>query len=239
MGEAVLELDNVSAGYDETRVIENVTVRIAVGERLALIGRNGVGKTTMMATIMGLTKVHRGSIRLNGEDITRMPTYRRSMRGLGLVPQTRNIFASLTVEENLRSALRGDATVEEAFALFPRLKERRRNGGTQLSGGEQQMLAVARTLMSRPTVLLLDEPLEGLAPVVRELLLQFFETLARGRRHTIVLVEQHVGIALEFADHAVVLDKGAIVFDGEAKQLKGDADKLHRHVGLSIVPKGS
>jgi branched-chain amino acid transport system ATP-binding protein len=135
------ELDNVSAGYNDTRVLEKVTLRIAPGERLAIIGRNGVGKTTMMATIMGLTKMHSGAIRLNGEDITRMPTYRRSARGLGLVPQTRNIFPSLTVEENLLAAQRGNATVDEAYTLFPRLKERRRNGGTQLSGGEQQMLA--------------------------------------------------------------------------------------------------
>jgi branched-chain amino acid transport system ATP-binding protein len=192
MTEPALELKNVCAGYNGTRVLENVTLCVATGERLAIIGRNGVGKTTMMATIMGLTKMHSGAIRLNGEDITRMPTYRRSARGLGLVPQTRNIFPSLTVEENLLAAQRGNATVDEAYALFPRLKERRRNGGTQLSGGEQQMLAIARTLMSGPTVLLLDEPLEGLAPVIREMLMGVFEQLAAGRRHTIMLVEQHV-----------------------------------------------
>ena len=234
MSEPALALEKVSAGYNDTRVLHDVTLTVPVGERLALIGRNGVGKTTMMATIMGLTKVHGGAIRLNGEDITRTPTHRRSMRGLGLVPQTRNIFPSLSVEENLRSALRGDATVEEAYALFPRLKERRRNGGTQLSGGEQQMLAVARTLMSRPTVLLLDEPLEGLAPVIREMLMRVFYELAAGRRHTIVLVEQHVRIALAFADRAVLLDRGTIVFDGPAEQLRHDTDRLHRHVGVSI-----
>jgi branched-chain amino acid transport system ATP-binding protein len=236
MSEPALELENVSAGYNDTRVLENVTLCVAPGERLAIIGRNGVGKTTMMATIMGLTKMHSGAIRLNGEDITRMPTYRRSARGLGLVPQTRNIFPSLTVEENLLAAQRGNAAVDEAYTLFPRLKERRRNGGTQLSGGEQQMLAIARTLMSAPTVLLLDEPLEGLAPVIREMLMGVFEQLAAGRRHTIVLVEQHVGIALEFADRAILLDKGAIVFDGEADTLKHDTEKLHRHVGVSLSP---
>jgi branched-chain amino acid transport system ATP-binding protein len=236
MSEPALELENVSAGYNDTRVLDNVTLSVATGERLAIIGRNGVGKTTMMATIMGLTRMHSGAIRLSGEDITRMPTYRRSARGLGLVPQTRNIFPSLTVEENLLAAQRGNATVDEAYALFPRLKERRRNGGTQLSGGEQQMLAIARTLMSAPTVLLLDEPLEGLAPVIREMLMEVFQQLAAGRRHTIVLVEQHVGIALEFADHAILLDKGAIVFDGEAEALKGDTEKLHRHVGVSLSP---
>jgi branched-chain amino acid transport system ATP-binding protein len=236
MSETALELDNVSAGYNDTRVLEKVTLRVAPGERLAIIGRNGVGKTTMMATIMGLTKMHSGAIRLNGEDITRMPTYRRSARGLGLVPQTRNIFPSLTVEENLLAAQRGNSTVDEAYTLFPRLKERRRNGGTQLSGGEQQMLAIARTLMSAPEVLLLDEPLEGLAPVIREMLMEVFEQLAAGRRHTIVLVEQHVGIALEFADRAILLDKGAIAFDGEADTLKHDTEKLYRHVGVSLSP---
>jgi branched-chain amino acid transport system ATP-binding protein len=236
MSEPALELESVCAGYNGTRVLENVTLSLAQGERLAIVGRNGVGKTTMMATIMGLTRIHSGAIRLNGEDITRMPTYRRSARGLGLVPQTRNIFPSLTVEENLLAAQRGNATVDEAYALFPRLRERHRNGGTQLSGGEQQMLAIARTLMSEPTVLLLDEPLEGLAPVIREILMEVFEQLAAGRRHTIVLVEQHVGIALEFADRAILLDKGAIVFDGEAEILKRDTEKLHRHVGVSLSP---
>jgi branched-chain amino acid transport system ATP-binding protein len=234
LSDPVLELDSVCAGYNETRVLENVTLGLATGERLAIIGRNGVGKTTMMATIMGLTKLHSGGIRLNGEDITRMPTYRRSVRGLGLVPQTRNIFPSLTVEENLLAAQRGEATLEDAYALFPRLKERRRNGGTQLSGGEQQMLAIARTLMSRPSVLLLDEPLEGLAPVLREMLMQVFEQLAEHRRHTIVLVEQHVDIALGFADRAILLDKGAIVFDGAAAALKHDTERLHRHVGVTL-----
>jgi branched-chain amino acid transport system ATP-binding protein len=237
MGEPALALERVSAGYSETRIIQNITLNVMAGERLALIGRNGVGKTTTMATIMGLTTLHGGTIRLHGEDITRMPTYRRSKHGLGLVPQMRNIFSSLSVEENLRSALRGDASLEEAYALFPRLKERRRNGGAQLSGGEQQMLAVARTLMARPTVLLLDEPLEGLAPVIREMLMQVFDKLAAGRKHTIVLVEQHVRMALDFADRAVLLDKGTVVFDGAAKELMQDADRLHRHVGVSLARK--
>ena len=236
MSKPARELQNVCAGYNDTRVLENVTLRVDTGERPAIIGRNGVGKTTMMSTIMGLTHMHSGAIRLNGDDITRMPTYRRSACGLGLVPQTRNIFPSLSVEENLLAAQRGNARLDEAYALFPRLKERRRNGGTQLSGGEQQMLAIARTLMSAPTVLLLDEPLEGLAPVIREMLMRVFEQLAAGRRHTIVLVEQHVGLALAFADRAILLDKGAIVFDGAADTLKRDTQKLHRHVGVSLSP---
>ena len=235
MAEPALELDGVSAGYGQTEVLQSVNLRLAAGERLALIGRNGAGKTTLMATIMGLTRLHRGSIRLNGEDITGLPAYRRSARGLGLVPQTRDIFRSLSVEENLRSALRGDATIEEAYELFPRLKERRRNGGTQLSGGEQQMLAIARTLMSRPTVLLLDEPLEGLAPVIRDMLMRVFESLAAARQHTVVLVEQHVALALAFADRAILLDKGTIVFDGTAADLGRDTARLSRHIGVSLI----
>ena len=234
MAEAALELAGLSAGYGDTQIIEDVTLRLRPGERLALLGRNGVGKTTLMATIMGLTRLHRGSIRLHGEDITRLPTHLRSARGLGLVPQTRDIFPSLSVEENLRAALRSDATLDEAYALFPRLKERRRNGGTQLSGGEQQMLAIARTLMSRPSVLLLDEPLEGLAPVIRELLVGVFERLAAGGRHTIILVEQHVALALAFAERAVLLDRGTVVYDGPAQALARDVDTLHRHIGISL-----
>lgn len=232
MAEPALELDGVCAGYGHTQVLETVSFRLAVGERLALIGRNGVGKTTLLATVMGLTRLTRGTVRLWGEDVTGLPTHRRSARGLGLVPQTRDIFPSLTVEENLRSAMRGDATLDEAYALFPRLKERRRNGGAHLSGGEQQMLAIARSLMARPTVLLLDEPLEGLAPVIREMLMGVFETLAADGRHTIVLVEQQVALALAFADRALVMDRGMVVYDGAASAMS--ADILHRHVGLSL-----
>ncbi len=172
---------------------------MAPGERLAIIGRNGVGKTTLLATIMGLTRLpcgrdppgtarrSSGCRRISGAGL-----------GLGLVPQTRDIFPSLTVEENLIAGMRGDATLEEAYALFPRLKERRRNGGGQLSGGEQQMLAIARTLMGRPTLLMLDEPLEGLAPVICDMLMGVFERLAERRPHTVILVEQHAELALEF-----------------------------------------
>ena len=232
MDEPALELDGVCAGYGHTQVLEAVSFRLAVGERLALIGRNGVGKTTLLATAMGLTRLTRGTVRLGGEDVTALPTHRRSARGLGLVSQTRDIFPSLTVEENLRAAMRGDATLDEAYGLFPRLKERRRNGGAQLSGGEQQMLAIARSLMARPTVLLLDEPLEGLAPVIRDMLMDVFEGLAAGGRHTIVLVEQHVALALAFAGRAIIMDRGMVVYDGAVSALS--TDMLHRHIGLSL-----
>jgi branched-chain amino acid transport system ATP-binding protein len=168
MVDPVLELDAVTAGYGPTHVLRGVDLCVRPGERLAVIGRNGAGKTTLLKTIMGLTRMHAGSVRMKGQGIDRLAPFRRNAKGLGLVPQTRDIFPSLTVEENLIAALRGDATLEEAYALFPRLKERRRNGGTQLSGGEQQMLAIARTLMTQPEVILLDEPLEGLAPVICE-----------------------------------------------------------------------
>jgi branched-chain amino acid transport system ATP-binding protein len=151
------------------------------------------------------------------------------------VPQTRDIFPSLTVEENLIAALRGDATLEEAYALFPRLKERRRNGGTQLSGGEQQMLAIARTLMTQPEVILLDEPLEGLAPVICEQLMQVFEDLAADQTRAVVLVEQHAEAALAFASRAVLMANGAIVHDGPADDLKHNPELLHRHVGVGMV----
>ncbi len=234
MTDAGLVLDNVTAGYGPTHVLDRVNLRLEPGERLAVIGRNGAGKTTLLATIMGLTKLHEGSITLNGAPIHGLAPHKRSALGLGLVPQTRDIFASLSVEDNLLSARRGDATLEEAYALFPRLKERRRNGGAQLSGGEQQMLAIARTLMTSPDILLLDEPLEGLAPVICEQLMQVFEDLASDGRRSVVLVEQQAAAALSFANRAVLMANGAIVHDGPAAELRNNADLLNRHIGVSL-----
>ncbi len=235
MAEPVLDLSGVTAGYGPTHVLRHIDLAIQPGERLAVIGRNGAGKTTLLATIMGLTRLHSGGIRLRGKDISRMAPFRRNAAGLGLVPQTRDIFASLSVEENLLSAMRGDATLDEAYSLFPRLKERRRNGGAQLSGGEQQMLAIARTLMTRPDVILLDEPLEGLAPVICEQLMQVFEDLAADPRRAVVLVEQHAEAALNFANRAVLMSNGAIVHDGPARDLRNDPTLLHRHVGVGLA----
>lgn len=231
----VLELDTVCAGYGETQVLENITLRIRRGERVAVIGRNGVGKTTLLATMMGLTRLHSGTLRLNGREITGLPTYLRSQAGLGLVPQTRDIFPSLTVEENLRAAMRGGTGLDDAYDLFPRLKERRANGGADLSGGEQQMLSIARALMARPEILLLDEPLEGLAPVICEMLMKVFDSIARDGRRTVVLVEQHIGMALAFAERAVVIDSGRVVFDGPAARLREDPTILDRHIGLAMA----
>ncbi len=230
-----LELKDVTAGYGPTHVLRGIDLTVVPGERLAVIGRNGAGKTTLLNTIMGLTRMHGGSVQYRGRAIDRLAPYKRNALGLGLVPQTRDIFPSLTVEENLLSCMRGDATLEEAYALFPRLKERRRNGGTQLSGGEQQMLSIARTLMTRPDVILLDEPLEGLAPVICEQLMEVFEQLASDGRRAVVLVEQHAEAALAFANRAMLMANGAIVHEGPAEALRQDAELLHRHVGVALA----
>jgi branched-chain amino acid transport system ATP-binding protein len=234
MASALLSLKDVRAGYGPTQVLQGISLDVREGERLALIGRNGVGKTTLLATIMGLTTLHGGSLEWQGKAISGLAPHRRAGLGLGLVPQTRDIFKSLTVEENLVSGLRGDGSIEEAYELFPRLKERRRNGGGQLSGGEQQMLAIARTLMGRPRLLMLDEPLEGLAPVICEMLMGVFERLASESR-TVILVEQHAEMALKFADRGVILDSGAVVHEGPAKALAEDAATLGRTLGLGLA----
>lgn len=236
MAETVLEFRNVVAGYGETHVLRNLSFSVKHGERLAIIGRNGVGKTTTLATAMGLTQLHSGEVKFHGERIDRLATHRRAQAGLGLVPQTRDIFPSLSVEENLISGLRGrpSSAVEEAYELFPRLKERRTNGGSQLSGGEQQMLSIARTLMGQPNTLLLDEPLEGLAPVICEMLMKVFEQLASKRGLTIVLVEQHADLALEFADNVIVLDNGEIVHQSPASEIRNDPELLNRHIGVGV-----
>ncbi len=235
MTDTALTLSNVTAGYGPTHVLNAVNLTVHAGEKLAVIGRNGAGKTTLLATIMGLTKLHEGTITWDGAPIHALSPHKRSARGLGLVPQTRDIFNSLTVEENLLAARRGDATLDEAYALFPRLKERRQNGGGQLSGGEQQMLAIARTLMTQPDVLLLDEPLEGLAPVICDQLMQVFEDLASDGRRSVVLVEQQAKAALRFADRGVVMANGAIVHDGDADDLLQNPEILNRHIGVSLT----
>ncbi len=237
MADAALELDALSAGYGETTIIEDLSLRLAAGETAALLGRNGVGKTTLLATIMGHTQRHRGSLRFAGADISDWKPHARARAGLGWVPQEREIFASLTVEENLTvSPQQGAWTLERVFDLFPQLAARTRNLGNQLSGGEQQMLAIGRALMGNPRLLLLDEPLEGLAPVIVDTLLRAFEALRGDRALTIILVEQHARLALEFAPRALVLQRGRLVHDGPSAALLADAALLDRLLGVGEAP---
>ena len=229
-----LEVENLSAGYGPTRVIEGISFSVPAGSRLAVLGRNGVGKTTLFATLAGQTRRYDGRIRLGSTDVTGLPSASRARAGLGYVPQARCIFPSLTVEENLFVGLKGrpKAALGEAYEMFPRLFERRRNLGNQLSGGEQQMLSTARTILGRPTVLLLDEPLEGLAPVICEELLAAFAKLAQSGDMTILLVEQRIQSALDFADRVIVLERGRIAWSGTPQALSADHGTVERLLGV-------
>jgi branched-chain amino acid transport system ATP-binding protein len=229
-----LVLEKVSAGYGETVVIEEISLELQSAMTLAVLGRNGVGKTTLLATIMGHTRLRAGSIRFKGREISLMPTHRRARLGIGFVPQEREIFPSLTVEENLTVAERpGLWTLARVYDFFPSLAERRRNHGNQLSGGEQQMLAIGRALMGNPTLLLMDEPLEGLAPVIVDALLAGLDRLKREDQLGLLLVEQHARLALELAPEAIVLDRGVIVFAGASGELLDDPERLTRLMGVS------
>jgi branched-chain amino acid transport system ATP-binding protein len=229
-----LLLENVVAGYGETVIVEGVSLTVPPGGTLAVLGRNGVGKTTLLATIMGHTNLRAGRIGFADTDISRLPSYRRARLGIGFVPQEREIFRSLTVAENLTVAARqGEWSVERIYDLFPPLAARRGNRGNQLSGGEQQMLAIGRALMGNPSLLLMDEPLEGLAPVLVGSLLAAFERLKRERTLAMVLIEQHARLALEFATHAIALDRGTMVFSGLSSELLADPDRLHRLIGVN------
>jgi branched-chain amino acid transport system ATP-binding protein len=224
MPAAALEIAGLTAGYGSTRVIEDLSLSVPAGQRLALLGRNGMGKTTLLATLVGQTRRHAGQISMAGRDITALGVAARARAGLGYVPQTRDVFPSLTVEENLVTGLksRGRAALGEAYALFPRLAERRRHRGGQLSGGEQQMLSTARALLGEPSVLLLDEPLEGLAPRLCEEFMAALARLARNGSMTVLLVEQKIDSALAFADAVVILERGRIAWSGTPAELQAD-----------------
>ncbi len=236
MVERALELDKVYAGYGETVVLEDIQISLGVGETVSIIGRNGVGKSTLLSTVMGHTTLHGGRISLHGRDISAAATYRRVTVGLGLVPQEREIFPSLSLRENLEVAARpGPWTIETVFELFPRLAERTDNRGNQLSGGEQQMLAIGRALIGNPSVLLMDEPSEGLAPVIVEELARAVKKLTKAGEMALVLVEQNSRLALDIAPRAVVMDRGRIIFDGPSATLRDDPAKLEQLIGVVRV----
>ncbi|HZT63964.1 MAG TPA: ABC transporter ATP-binding protein [Burkholderiales bacterium] len=222
-----LVLKDVRAGYGETVVIEEIGLTLPERGSLSVLGRNGVGKTTLLATVMGHTTFHAGAIEYQGRRIETLPVYERNRLGVGFVPQTRDIFPSLTVEENLTVAARpGRWTVERVYDLFPRLADRRRHWGNQISGGEQQMLSTGRALMGNPALLLLDEPLEGLAPIIVEVLLQALQRLIREEALAVVLVEQHAKLALEVTQNALVLNRGRIAYSGPSADLLADPQRL-------------
>jgi len=230
----ILSLRGVSAGYGEAVVVEDLSLGIAEGESVALLGRNGVGKTTLLATILGLTHLHHGAIGWNGADMARWPTHRRARAGIGWVPQERRMWASLTVEEHLSSVARpGEWNVARVHRLFPRLAERSQHRGSQLSGGEQQMLAIARALVTNPRLLLLDEPMEGLAPIVVEELADVLRGLVVAGTMAVLIVEQHAELALSLAPRGVVMERGRVVHDGAAAGLLADRVRLDRWLGAA------
>ncbi len=229
----LLAIERLTAGYGEAVAIADVSVAVAEGEALALLGRNGMGKTTLVNTIVGVTRRFGGAIRLDGRDITGLRPDQRARLGIGWVPQERNIFRSLTVEENLSAVARpGSWTTAKVYALFPRLQERRGNLGHQLSGGEQQMLAVARALVLNPRIMLFDEPLEGLAPILVEELLAALRKVIRGEGTSAILVEQNAQKILGVTDRVVILEKGSVVHQGASAALRGDRAVLEKYLGV-------
>jgi branched-chain amino acid transport system ATP-binding protein len=237
----VLRVENLSAGYGEAVILHDVSLALAQGETLALLGRNGTGKTTLMNTLAGATRQHAGSITLAGVALHRLASHERAAAGIGWVPQERNIFKSLTVHENLTAVARPPRagtssrawTPDRVYELFPRLSERKGNLGTQLSGGEQQMLAVGRALVLNPRLLLLDEPLEGLAPIIVQELLRAIARITRDEGLSAIIVEQHPQAILAVSHRAVVLDHGTVVHSGSAKELSAAPELLDRLLGVA------
>jgi branched-chain amino acid transport system ATP-binding protein len=226
-----LTLNAVRAGYGATVVLEDMGFTLPERGSLAVLGRNGVGKTTLLATVMGHTTFHAGGIEYRGQSIARLPVYERWRLGIGYVPQTRDIFPSLSVEENLRvAACPGRWTLERVYDLFPGVAGRRKHTGNQISGGEQQMLAIGRALMGNPSLLLMDEPLEGLAPIIVEALLRALQRLIQDESLTVVLVEQHAKLALEVTRDVLVLNRGRIIHYGPSAELLADPARLTRLV---------
>jgi branched-chain amino acid transport system ATP-binding protein len=230
----LLKVEGLSAGYGEAVVLHDVSVTLPQGQTLALLGRNVTGKTTFMNTLAGATRQHGGSITFDGQALHKVPLHLRAAAGIGWVPQERNIFKSLTVDENLTAVARpGPWTPQRAYEMFPRLAERKNNLGTQLSGGEQQMLAVARALVLNPKLLLLDEPLEGLAPIIVQELLRAIRRITREEGLSAIIVEQHPQAILAISDVAAVLDRGTVVHSGTAASLLEQPELLDRLLGVA------
>ena len=230
----LLALDGVTAGYGQATVLEDITLAVGAGDSLALLGRNGVGKTTLLATIMGLTRVHAGRLQWQGRDLAALATPGRAAAGIGWVPQERWMWPSLTVEEHLTAVSRpGPWSLSRIYRQFPRMEERRGNLGNELSGGEQQMLAIARALMVNPQLLLLDEPMEGLAPIIVQELADVVRSLNHEGGMAVILVEQHARLALSLTRNALVLDRGRVVHRDTSAALLADAAKLENLVGVA------
>ncbi|MAK55065.1 MAG: ABC transporter ATP-binding protein [Pusillimonas sp.] len=230
----ILTVDRVRAGYGEAVILEDISFSLKEGDSLALLGRNGVGKSTLLLTLLGLTQLHCGSIHWSGRDVSRVATHQRAGAGMGWVPQERHMYPSLTVEEHLTVVARpGEWDVPKVYKLFPRLEERRGNMGNQLSGGEQQMLAIARALMVNPRLLLLDEPMEGLAPIIVQELLGVIRRLVQETGLTVIVVEQHARLALGLTQEAIVLDRGQIVHQSSSQELLDEPETLNRLVAVA------
>jgi branched-chain amino acid transport system ATP-binding protein len=235
----LLAIEGLSAGYGEAVVLSSISLAVQEGRSLALLGRNGMGKTTLVNSIVGVTRYLGGAINLDGKNIARMRPDQRAHAGVGWVPQERNIFKSLTVHENLTAIARpGRWTPERIYELFPRLRERQRNLGYQLSGGEQQMLAVGRALILNPRILLLDEPLEGLAPILVEELLVALQRVIREEKTSAIVVEQNAQKILGVTDRAIILERGTVVYEGESAALKSDRATLEQYLGVTATAGG-
>ena len=236
MSEPLLAIKDLRAGYGDAVVLDNVTLEVPENGSLAVLGRNGVGKSTLLLAIMGNTVVRRGSVLFRGQDITRLQPYRRARAGVGWVAQEREIFPSLTVEENLTVASRpGRWDLKAVTDLFPRLAERKNSKGNQLSGGEQQMLALARALMTNPSLLLLDEPMEGLAPIIVEEVMRAIKQMLADDKMAVILVEQHAETALALTSQAILLERGQIVHRAPSAELSKDKASLDRYIGLGVA----